>query len=258
MSNKRSMVLCVLIAISATFVCGEPMLLASPDETVSTAGPATGTLLSWGKWSATILIAITTCVLIYAAFFRRPAFPDANAKWMLAVGLVVLPVPLMFLGNVVGMEGAKTVAACGSCHVMQTFVNDMKIPDSNTLAAKHYHGNNKGRWIAENQCYSCHVDYGMMGLIQGKQDGMRHAFRYYTRSYSLPIRYQGPRAYNAGICLHCHGESALFIEKHLDLKTATTDEIADVKARCIECHTDPSKNPDWGPVHPPRNTRGRE
>jgi hypothetical protein len=37
-----------------------------------------------------------------------------------------------------GLESSATVASCGFCHVMTPFVEDLRNPQSVTLAARHF------------------------------------------------------------------------------------------------------------------------
>jgi nitrate/TMAO reductase-like tetraheme cytochrome c subunit len=130
------------------------------------------------------------------------------------------------------MENAKSPEFCGSCHVMGPFINDLKNPKSETLASRHY----QNRFILENQCYSCHTDYTVFGPVKAKMAGIRHVWKYETGTYGLPIKLRG--TYNFQNCLHCHGESRRFLEKHdADLQK----QIAAKETDCLQCH---------GPVHP--------
>ena len=84
------------------------------------------------------------------------------ARLVALVALIVLPAGAVFLANYHVFEGVHEVRGCASCHVMLPMVNDMQNPGSETLAALHY----KNRWIADNQCYHCHSDYGLGGGLE--------------------------------------------------------------------------------------------
>jgi nitrate/TMAO reductase-like tetraheme cytochrome c subunit len=157
---------------------------------------------------------------------RVPALVFARLVALMA--LIVLPAGAVFLANYHTFEGVHEVRACASCHVMLPMVNDMQNPASETLAALHY----KNKWIAENQCYHCHSDYGLGGDLEAKMTGFRHLARYTTRTYSEPIVAR-VKVDNNG-CLHCHEDTPKWIaipehvESHKDL---TANEV-----RCLDCH----------------------
>jgi cytochrome c nitrite reductase small subunit len=157
---------------------------------------------------------------------RVPALVFARLVALMA--LIVLPAGAVFLANYHTFEGVHEVRACASCHVMLPMVNDMQDPGSETLAALHY----KNKWIAENQCYHCHSDYGLGGDLEAKMTGFRHLARYTTRTYSEPIVAR-VKVDNNG-CLHCHEGTPKWmavpehIESHKDL---VANEV-----RCLDCH----------------------
>jgi nitrate/TMAO reductase-like tetraheme cytochrome c subunit len=144
---------------------------------------------------------------------------------------VVLPALALLLGASAAIDDTKRPEFCGSCHVMVPFFNDMKNPESKTLAAIHY----QNRYILEDQCYTCHTDYGFFGPMKAKLTGVRHLWNYETGHYTLPIRIRGP--YRVANCLHCHGESRVFRDKHVDL--AADGDVAALA--CLDCHA---------PAHP--------
>jgi cytochrome c nitrite reductase small subunit len=96
---------------------------------------------------------------------RVPAL--AFARLVALMALIILPAGAVFLANYHTFEGVHEVRGCASCHVMLPMVNDMQDPGSETLAARHY----KNKWIAENQCYHCHSDYGLAGDLEAEMTG---------------------------------------------------------------------------------------
>ena len=98
-----------------------------------------------------------------------------GVRGLLALGVVVLPLAVVFFGYHYGLEAAQTVNACGACHVMTPYVRDLRDPGSDALAALHF----KNRYIQENHCYFCHTDYGMSGLCRrsGRGSDTRAATR---------------------------------------------------------------------------------
>lgn len=133
------------------------------------------------------------------------------------------------------LETTKTVQSCNSCHVMNPFVNvnDLKDPESTTLAARHY----KNKWIPKNQCYTCHITYGAHGTFEGKRDGFRHWLLYVTQTWEEPIQYSG--TYPNSNCLSCHGGTLKFatVTSHRSL----FDKLNNDEINCTDCH---------GPAHP--------
>ncbi len=172
--------------------------------------------------------------LLVVAFARIPEVRDRH--WLLLFGVAVFPGLALVLGADQALEAAKTPAFCGSCHVMDPWVSDLHDPDSKNLAGVHY----QNRFILENQCYTCHTDYGFTGPLRAKLTGMVHLFKYTTGTYSLPIELYHP--YDFGNCLHCHAESKRYREAHEN----SLDAIADGSMACTDCHEN---------VHPAQEKR---
>jgi len=160
---------------------------------------------------------------------RVPARVFARLVALLA--LIVLPAGAVFLANYHTFEGVHEVKACASCHVMLPMVNDMQDPNSETLAALHY----KNKWIAKDQCYQCHSDYGLGGDLEAKMTGFRHLARYTTRTYTEPI--VARVTFNNQNCLQCHDGTPKFVavESHVEMHN---DLVAN-QVTCIDCHGEP-------------------
>ncbi|HME09603.1 MAG TPA: hypothetical protein VKG25_21270 [Bryobacteraceae bacterium] len=152
----------------------------------------------------------------------------AFAKLMAFASLIVLPAGAVFLANYHTFEGVHEVRGCAGCHVMLPMANDMKDPKSGTLAARHY----KNRWIAENQCYHCHSDYGLSGNLEAKMTGFRHLARYTTRTYHEPIHARV--RFDNQNCLNCHAGTPRFeaVQSH---KTAHEKLVSNLMI-CLNCH----------------------
>ena len=163
-----------------------------------------------------------------------------TASWMfLLTGIVVIPSVSVLLGTLLALERAERVEFCGSCHLtMKTYVDDLKNPDSTSLAAVHY----QNRYIPVNQCYSCHTGYGMFGTVEAKMSGLIDVYKYYTRTFHIPIKMRAP--YPNNDCLKCHGEAVLFLAVHDEFNEA----IFAGKMTCMECHA--RKNPAHTLVQP--------
>src|SRR4051812_6217808 len=159
---------------------------------------------------------------------RVPALVFARLVAMIA--LVVLPAGAVLLANYHTFEGTHDVRGCASCHVMLPMVNDMRDPGSDTLAARHY----KNRWIAEDQCYHCHSDYGLAGNLEARMTGFRHLARYTTRTFQEPITARVK--FDNANCLKCHEETPKFtaVESH----TMALEELTTNQMMCIDCHGD--------------------
>jgi len=150
------------------------------------------------------------------------------ARLVALVALIVLPAGAIFLANYHTFEGVHEVRGCASCHVMLPMVNDMRDPGSGTLAARHY----KNRWIAENQCFQCHSDYGLGGDLEAKMTGFRHLARYTTRTYHEPI--EARVRFDNKNCLHCHEGTPRFVA--VPSHITAHEKLAANQMICLNCH----------------------
>src|SRR5574341_1860091 len=76
-------------------------------------------------------------VLFLILFQRR--LTESLLKLLFFVGVLVLPAVSLALGNLVGLQQAKKVEFCGSCHLtMMPYVNDMRHTESDSMAAQHF------------------------------------------------------------------------------------------------------------------------
>ena len=145
------------------------------------------------------------------------------ARLVALMALIVLPAGAVFLANYHTFEGVHEVRGCASCHVMLPMVNDMRDPGSETLAALHY----KNKWIAKDQCYHCHSDYGLGGGLEAKMTGFRHLALYTTRTYQEPIKARVK--FDNNNCLNCHEGTPKFVavETHVEVAQGTRRESDD-------------------------------
>ena len=134
------------------------------------------------------------------------------ARLVALMAFMILPATAVFLANYHPFQGVHEVRGCASCHVMRPMVNDMQDPGSETLAALHY----KNKWIAKDQCYQCHSDYGLGGDLEAKMTGFRHLARYTTRTYKEPI--VARVKFNNQNCLQCHEGTPKWVavESHVE------------------------------------------
>jgi cytochrome c nitrite reductase small subunit len=195
----------------------------------------------WARVVGFSLMSAAAVLIVYTLVFRRQRLYEASSKWMLFIGICLLPIPVMFLSTAVGLEHSKNVEFCMSCHVMRPFVDDMRNPASKTLAALHY----KNRYIQHEQCYHCHTDYGILGTMEAKKTGLGHIWKAGTGSYTLPIKMSKPYAF--AICLDCHADSAKFNREAAH--DGVIKETMAGKGNCLDCHDAP---------HPPPETRAKK
>jgi cytochrome c nitrite reductase small subunit len=195
-----------------------------------------GTADQWTQGLGIALVLLNLIVLVLAWRRLRQSNAVRLAFGLLFIGLVVLPVIVIFLGYSKGMAGMETVRACGGCHVMTAYVEDLRDPDSEALAAVHF----KNRYILENQCYTCHSDYGLLGTLSAKMDGVRHMAHYVGRTYILPLKIAHP--FPNVRCLECHGESQKFLKSEGHPADARP-QLMSGEMPCLTCHA---------PAHTPK------
>ncbi len=143
-------------------------------------------------------------LLLLWFLLRRPLLTRAT-KIILLFGIGVLPLMTAANGNIAGYHAMKTRDFCGSCHVMTPYKEDSENPNSLGLAARH--GRNEA--FGEENCYTCHADYGMFGTITTKMGGMRHVYEYVFNFHQLSLEEALPKIHiispfpNA-TCMRCH------------------------------------------------------
>jgi cytochrome c nitrite reductase small subunit len=182
--------------------------------------------------------AVVGILLVLFLIVAQRRLSEGLLKWLCAGALVLLPLLVIAMGNIIGLQHAKKVEFCQSCHLtMGHFIKDMLDPGSQTLAAQHY----RNRWSPDDQCYACHTSYGLFGDVQAKRKGVADFFKYYTRTFTIPVRMEIPYA-NAG-CLKCHERTPKFLDS--ETHRGSLVEIRSGDLRCIDCH---------GPAHPEQVT----
>jgi nitrate/TMAO reductase-like tetraheme cytochrome c subunit len=191
---------------------------------------------NWAKAIGLSLVGAAALLILYTLAFRRRRLHEASSKWMLFIGICLLPTPVMFLSTAVGLEQSKNVEFCMSCHVMKPFVEDLRDPASKTLAALHY----QNRYIQREHCYRCHTDYGILGTMEAKMQGLGHIWKAGTGSYHLPVKMSKP--YSFAICLDCHAESARFNKEAAH--AGVVQETLAGKSTCLDCHDAPHPAPE--------------
>lgn len=223
-------------------LAGASAAIAQPGETWHI-DPTHDWVLNLAEGS--VLVVSTAAVVILATLLVRHGrtLLDANAKWLLLLGLGVLPLFVLVGANGIILTRSKTVDSCGTCHVMKPFIDDLRDPKSENLAAIHY----KNRFIPEHQCYTCHSSYGIFGDVSAKAKGVGHLIHYYRDDYARPIRHTGP--FDQTHCLKCHGESARFLECEEHKGEEFWPELKSGQTTCFDCHG--RAHPDFGATADP-------
>lgn len=177
------------------------------------------------------LIVVGFALVLYSLLRYRGNTAGPLSWGILALGAGILPMFVSTAGGVLVIEKSQRVGLCNSCHLtMKPYVDDMKDPKSQSLAALHY----KNRYIPDNQCYVCHTSYGMFGTLQAKKEGIIDVFKYYTHTFSVPVKMRHP--YSNNDCLKCHGASDKFLASHK--KKKDRDAMFADEVSCSQCHDD--------------------
>ena len=195
----------------------------------------------------TTALAIAVLVLVVGAALGERRMSPTAASALGVLGLFVLPVFMMLVGAFTTVERSKSVEFCHSCHsAMSPYVSDMQYAASTSLAAVHY----KQRWIAQNECYRCHADYGVWGSADAKLRRFAHLYHWLAGSPTAlgEEQIRTYRRYRNQICLDCHAGSADFLSSgrsvHLMIARNLVERDPDTGAEvtsCMTCHS---------PAHP--------
>jgi hypothetical protein len=177
-------------AIVGALLAGRPLLA----ESLQTSYPKPRDIAAeWLMVISLAVIAVAIGLITFTLIARRKNLLDIHSKWILFLGVAVLPIPAIFMSTAVGLEHSKQLEFCNSCHAMDPFMDDMKDVASNQLAARHY----KNRFIQKAHCYTCHTDYGIFGTMEAKLNGMKHMWGDFTgharrRGGLQPLSRAGP------------------------------------------------------------------
>jgi nitrate/TMAO reductase-like tetraheme cytochrome c subunit len=182
----------------------------------------------WAMVLVVLIILVAMALIVSTLATRRGRLTELHSKWLLFVGVGLLPIPAILLSTAVGMEHSKGVSFCNSCHAMDPFVDDMRNADSDLLAAVHF----KNRFIQKEHCYSCHTDYGIFGTVEAKMAGLGHIYKDASKKWERPIEISKP--YQYGICLNCHAGGLGFenLEDHEDV----IEMVMEGDINCSDCH----------------------
>ena len=181
----------------------------------------------YGSRFLAAVIVLGIAVVLYSLIRYRGRTSGPLAWGLLIAGAGILPALSSGFGTVLVFERAEKVEFCASCHLtMKSYVTDLKDEKSNSLAALHY----KNRYIPDNQCYVCHTSYGLFGTVEAKKEGMIDVYKYFTRTFDLPVKLRHP--YPNNDCLKCHAESVKWLGIHGDFKQT----LFSGETKCMDCH----------------------
>ena len=191
---------------------------------------------------AAILFAILSAAIVVWYLARRPPL-QLGTKLALLFGIFVFPILSAGSGNIAGYEQTKSREFCNGCHVMNPYIDDANDALSQSLAAQHGRNDVFGGM----NCYECHADYGMLGPVTTKMNGMVHALHYYETFRNSPAeeafgRIKLFKPYPNRNCTKCHSMTLPgFIE--LPDHKGVAEELKDATTSCVGsgCH---------GPAHP--------
>jgi nitrate/TMAO reductase-like tetraheme cytochrome c subunit len=183
----------------------------------------------YGSRFLAVVIFIGIAIVLFSLFRYRGRAAGPLSWAFLALGVIIFPALSSGLGTVLVFERAERVEFCNSCHLtMKSFVDDMENPKSESLAAVHY----KNRYIPDDQCYVCHTSYGIFGTVEAKKEGIIDVYKYFTRTFHLPLKLRHP--YPNSDCLKCHADSVKWLASHQDYK----DALLSGDMTCMQCHAD--------------------
>ena len=199
-----------------------------------------GSFVDWAEWTTAALAILIVLIVLFTLMFGGRPSNALRIDFLRFVGLCALPTFLIAVGTFANFEGSKRVEFCQSCHTaMDLYIDDMKDPASDTMAALHY----KNRYIQDEHCYHCHADYGVNGAVGAKYRGLIHLYHWVTQSATAQgteqIKLYGH--YDNKLCLHCHagGQSFLKINDHLDFQNDLMEIDAETGVpvmSCLACH----------------------
>lgn len=185
-------------------------------------------------------VALATMIMGWF-LYAKPAL-DGQTKLTLFFGIAVLPITSAMATNLVGFQTTQTREFCGSCHVMEPYTEDSANPDSTSLPSRHA----RNEMFGDHNCYGCHSDYGLAGMVTTKMNGMKHVWVYYTEARLWP-REAGERIhlykpFNNKNCTRCHSMTTPYFEGVRD-HVGAQDDLRSGATTCASggCH---------GPAHP--------
>lgn len=202
-----------------------------------------GSALDWAIWLSLGVSALILIGILASRFFFRGRQTHGHALWLHLITLAILPLVLIPIGNYAVFETSTEVRFCGTCHlVMKPYVDDLHNAKSDSLAAAHF----QQRSMPGTECYGCHSDYGLHGTFAAKSEGLRHVYKYWTSTYTFPLKMYAP--FSNELCLKCHNGAKAFMQQaiHLDDDNKVSSDLLTNDTNCTQCH---------GPAHELPKTR---
>jgi len=175
--------------------------------------------------------AAAAVLLLHHLIVRPKLGPGTRLKLLL--GLAVFPFVAAVATTGSGMQRTTEREFCGSCHVMETHLSDLKDPNSLSLASRH----GRNEQMGPHACYTCHADYGMLGYPLTKLTGMMHVYNYYLGGYrKMPLEefhkeVRVAKPYPNTNCQQCHSgtlSSFANVRDHLGV-------LEELKANKVSC-----------------------
>jgi nitrate/TMAO reductase-like tetraheme cytochrome c subunit len=184
-------------AIVGALLAGRPLLA----ESLQTSYPKPRDIAAeWLMVISLAVIAVAIGLITFTLIARRKNLLDIHSKWILFLGVAVLPIPAIFMSTAVGLEHSKQLEFCNSCHAMDPFMD--------------------------------HTDYGIFGTMEAKLNGMKHMWGDFTGHWSHPIEISKPYRYQ--ICLNCHAGAVRF--ERLEEHDGVIEEVLAGEGGCNPCH----------------------
>ena len=176
-----------------------------------------------------VILVVVIALLAVVGFNAGTLLARRAGRWLLLVGLAVVPLALSGTGVTVGLHASTRTSFCMSCHEMEPFAKSLFVDRPHALAAMHYQ---KRLIDRDSVCYSCHSDYAMFGDAKAKLNGLRHVWVHYFGTPPTQFALYAP--YPNQNCLHCHDDARSFLEKkpHLDFLAA----LRSGERSCLTCH----------------------
>jgi hypothetical protein len=187
------------------------------------------------SWLTLLVIAMAAAVVVCLASPRRWRLRGRLqvGLWLEALGLCLIPLAMLPMVDVAIVHNSTSDAFCATCHrAMQPYFSDMRAPGSRALAAVHF----RDDAMLGRNCYGCHADFGITGLVAAKAAGLRDAWVNLGGGYRFPNPI-GDRFPNR-LCLKCHAHSARFlaIDAHLEDNRHIAGDLLNDASSCEECH----------------------
>jgi nitrate/TMAO reductase-like tetraheme cytochrome c subunit len=195
--------------------------------------------------TAIAALILGAAILLFVGILR-PDFGRGRLGRMQAfASLFIVPGLVTALATSRHLEQAKSTEFCGSCHVMDPYIETLHA-DAEWLPTVHY----QNGWVPRDQaCFSCHTTYTMFGDVEAKMKGLKHVLVNYFGTIPEEIELYEP--YRNRECLSCHGGSRRLLEDDMHAEVILAADPEEVS--CLECHDEIhpldelAETPRWEP-----------